>query len=138
MGKKKKTFPGDGLDVQHSVVYTPRIRFVFCDSNGDEIYAPASLGSIPKDRTSSPVKYYLKALEAETEDVTIGFVSDPRTDAEDILELAKDVAGVPGAWGASVDLGPFAANEYKAFWLRADPTNAAQEAKIARFKLTIG
>jgi len=132
------TFPGDGLDSQHSIVYTPRIRFIFCDSNGIELYEPASLGSIPKDRTSIPVKYYLKALEAETEDVTIGFVSDHRTDAEDILELAPDVAGVPGAWGDSVNLGSFTENEYKAFWLRADPAGVAQEAKIARFKLTIG
>jgi len=132
------TFPGDGLDDQHSIVYTPRIRFIFCDSNGIELYEPASLGSIPKDRTSTPVKYYLKALEAETEDVTIGFVSDHRTDAEDILELAPDVAGAPGAWGDSVNLGSFTENEYKAFWLRADPTGAAQEAKIARFRLTIG
>jgi len=132
------TFPGAGLDSQHSIVYTPRIRFIFCDSNGDELYAPASLGSIPKDRVSTPVKYYLKALEAESEDVTIGFVSDPRTDAEDILEIAQDVAGAPGAWGVSVNLGSFTENEYKAFWLRADPTDAAQEAKIARFKLTIG
>jgi len=132
------TFPGDGLDSQHSIVYTPRIRFIFCDSNGTELYEPASLGSIPKDRTSIPVKYYLKALEAETEDVTIGFVSDHRTDAEDILEIAPDVAGAPGAWGSSANLGSFTENEYKAFWLRADPTGAAQEAKIARFKLTIG
>ena len=132
------TFPGDGLDAQHSIVYTPRIRFIFCDSNGTELYEPASLGSIPKDRTSIPVKYYLKALEAETEDVTIGFVSDHRTDAEDILEIAPDVAGAPGAWGSSVNLGSFTENEYKAFWLRADPVGAAQEAKIARFKLTIG
>jgi len=132
------TFPGDGLDDQHSIVYTPRIRFIFCDSNGTELYEPASLGSIPKDRASIPVKYYLKALEAETEDVTIGFVSDHRTDAEDILELAPDVAGAPGAWSDSVNLGSFTENEYKAFWLRADPVGAAQEAKIARFKLTIG
>jgi len=132
------TFPGDGLDSQHSIVYTPRIRFIFCDSNGIELYEPASLGSVPKDRTSTPVKYYLKALEAETEDVTIGFVSDHRTDAEDILELAPDVAGSPGAWSDSVNLGSFTENEYKAFWLRADPSGAAQEAKIARFKLTIG
>ncbi len=132
------TFPGDGLDSQHSIAYTPRIRFIFLDSNGDELYEPASLGSIPKDRTSTPVKYYLKALEAETDDVTISFVSDHRTDAEDILELAEDVAGSPGAWGTSVNLGAFAANESKGFWMRADPTGAAQEAKIARFKLTIG
>jgi len=132
------TFPGDGLDSQHSIAYTPRIRFVFCDSNGNELYDPASLGSIPKDRVSTPIKYYLKALEAEAEDVTISFVDDHRTDAEDILEIAEDVAGSPGAWGGSVNLGSFALNESKAFWLRADPTDVAQEAKIARFKLSIG
>jgi len=132
------TFPGDGLASQHSIAYTPRIRFIFCDSNGDELYEPASLGSIPKDRTSTPVKYYLKALEAEASDVTISFISDHRTDAEDILEIAQDVGGVPGAWGTSVNLGSFTENESKGFWLRADPIGTAQEAKIARFKLAIG
>jgi hypothetical protein len=80
----------------------------------------------------------LKALEAEASDVTVSFVADHRTDAEDILEIAPDVAGAPGAWGTSVNLGTFNENQIKEFWLRADPTGAAQEAKIARFKLTIG
>lgn len=121
-----------------SICYTPRIRFILLDQDCEEVAGPVTIGSIPKGRKSTPVKYYLKALAAEASSVTLGIVADARTDADDILELALDVGGIPGSWGTSVNLGTFSAEAYKPFWIRCDaPDTSGQEAKIARFKLTM-
>lgn len=122
-----------------SLAYSPRIRFVICDSDGTELYAPVALGSVPKGRTSTPVKYYLKALEAEGGDLTLEIIADNRTDADDGLQLAEDNAGVPGAWTTFVTfVGGFSGNELKPFWFRTNTlSTTVQEAKIARLKITV-
>lgn len=118
--------------------YTPRIRFVFLDSDSDPIYNPTSLGSVPKNDTSDGVKYYLKALEAEGGTVTIGKLTDARTDADDVLQLAPDSGGSPGTWANSVSMGSFSADESKPFWMRTNTlSTTGQEAKVARLKLTL-
>ena len=127
-----------GLYYGNAIAYTPRIRFIFLDPDGDRISAPVSLGSVPKLATSIPVQYYLKALEAEAGDVTIGILVDGRTDADDIIQIADDVAGSPGAWGVTVNKGSFNADESKPFWFRTNPpAGVNQEAKVARLQLTI-
>jgi len=126
-------------DKAASLAYSPRIRFIICDSDGTELYAPVALGSVPKGRTSTPVKYYLKAFDAEGGDPKLEIIADDRTDADDVLQLAPDNAGVPGAWTTFVTFaGGFAANESKPFWMRTNTlSTTVQEAKIARLKITV-
>jgi len=120
------------------IVYTPRIRFMFLDQDGQLLDSPMSLGSVPKDRISTGIKYYMRALEAEGGTVTLGIISDARTDADDILQIAPDSSGSPGTWGSSASLGTFSEGEETPFWLRCNPgAGTTQEAKIARLQLSI-
>lgn len=123
---------------QGSIAYTPRIRFIFQDSNQSDIYDITSLGSVPKGTPSDGVKYYLKALENESGTVTLGKLTDGRTDADDILQLAPDVAGSPGTWGNSVNMGTFSTHQAKPFWMRVNAlSTTGQEAKVARLDISI-
>jgi len=120
------------------VTYTPRIRFVYLDQSGERLDSPMSLGSVPKDRVSAGVKYYIRALEAEAGTVTIQIISDNRGDADDILQIAPDSSGAPGTWGSSAAVGTFVENQERPFWLRCNPgAGTTQESKIARLKLSI-
>lgn len=120
------------------LVYTPRIRFMFLNQDGVLLDSPMSLGSVPKDRISTGVKYYIRALEGEAGTVTLGIINDARGDADDILEIAPDSGGQPGAWGSSANLGSFSSGQETPFWIRCDPgAGTTQEAKIARLQLSI-
>lgn len=127
-----------GVATAAGIAYTPRIRFMFMDSSQTILSAPIALGSVPKDRESIPVKYYLYPLESDAGAVSVAFVVDGRTDAEDILELAADSGGVPGAWGASVNFGAVTGGVPEAFWIRSNPSPpTTQEAKVARLEIAI-
>lgn len=127
----------DGFD-RGCIAYTPRIRFIYQDSNQSDIYDITSLGSVPKGTPSDGVKYYLKALETESGTVTLGKLTDGRTDADDVLQLADDDGGSPGTWGNTVNMGSFSANQSKAFWMRSNTlSTTGQEAKVARLNITI-
>ena len=111
---------------------------MFLDQDGQLLDSPMSLGSVPKDRISTGIKYYMRALEAEGGTVTLGIISDARTDADDILQIAPDSSGSPGTWGSSASLGTFSEGEETPFWLRCNPgAGTTQEAKIARLQLSI-
>jgi len=121
-----------------SIAYNPRIRFVILDTDGNPVYAPVSLGAVPKGDVSSATRYYLKALEAEGGTVTLGIVDDDRFDADDLLQLASDSGGQPGTWGTSVNLGSFSANQSKPFWVRTNTlSTTGQEAKVARLRVDV-
>jgi len=127
-----------GDDSHVSIAYTPRIRFVILDTDGDPVYAPVSLGAVPKATTSAETCYYLKALEAEGGTVTLSIVDDDRFDADDLLQLAPDSGGQPGTWGTSVNLGSFSASQSKPFWVRTNTlSTTGQEAKVARLRVDV-
>lgn len=115
---------GSPIESFASLVFVPRIRYLFLDSSGDIVGNPMNLGCEFKGNVGAGTLYYVKALEGIAA-VTLSIEADTRTDADDLMDIALDVGGVPGAWGASILLGDFAANEAKPFWIRIDAALAA-------------
>jgi len=115
-----------------SIEYVPRIRFVYLNSGGTLVTDPLNLACQYLGEAGAGILYYLKALEPIT-GVTLEIEADPRTDADDLLDVAPDNNGVPGAWGSSVNMGNFAENEAKPFWIRIDASgNPATSPRCAR------
>ena len=104
------------------MVHVPQIRFDYLDSDDStRLTDPFAINNAVPGTAGTEVKRYLKALEAVGTTVTIQVISDSRTDADAILELAPDSGGSPGSWGSSANMGTFTADQSKAFWLRANP-----------------
>ena len=126
-----------GQIISHaSICYVPRIRFLYLNSSGNVVTNPMNLGVEFSGSTGAGTLYYVKALESVGA-VTLAIEADPRTDGDDLLDIAPDVAGVPGAWGASVNLGAMAANATIPFWIRIDAAGApSTQPRSARLTLT--
>ena len=130
------TWGGAGLSSFASICFVPRIRFLYLNSSGNVVTNPMNLGVEFSGSTGAGTLYYVKALESVGV-VTLAIEAAPRTDADELLDIAPDVAGVPGAWGASVVLGAMAANETIPFWIRIDAAGApTTQPRSARLTLT--
>ena len=129
------TVPGT-IYAHGSLVYVPRIRYLFLNSSGEIVANPMNLGAEFSGETGSGVLYYVKALETVGA-TTLAIEADARTDADDLLDIAADNNGVPGAWGNSVALGAMAENGTVPFWIRVDASGApTTQPRCARLKLT--
>ena len=129
------TYPS-ALTAWSSLVYVPRIRFLYLNSSGNVVANPMNLGAEFSGVTGEGVLYYVKALEAVGA-TTLTIEVDGRTDADSLMDVAPDVAGVPGAWGASVNLGAIAANGTVPFWIRIDASGApTTQPRCGRLTLT--
>ena len=127
---------GSEITLKASMVYVPRIRFLYLNSSGNVVANPMNLGCEFSGSTGAGTLYYVKALEAVGA-VTLAIEADPRTDADELMDIAADVAGVPGAWGASVNLGAMAANATVPFWIIIDAGAApTTQPRCGRLTLT--
>jgi len=124
-----------GVIARASICYVPRIRYLYLNSSGNVVTNPMNLGCEFTGSTGAGTLYYVKALEAVGV-TTLAIENDPRDDADELLDIAADNAGVPGAWGASVNLGAMAANATVPFWIRIDAAAApSTQPRSARLTL---